>query len=121
MHLNDLVYLRASTRFLKIEEAEQAFLTLTIKTKLKPKLTPAAGKALCIGIEYKDHHQLRHLPGCHNDAMICFAILGILWLVEGAKPNDSLFFHFSGHGGQVADKDGDEPDGLDEWMISYMH
>ncbi|KKA26095.1 hypothetical protein TD95_003543 [Thielaviopsis punctulata] len=36
------------------------------------------------------------------------------WLVAGAKPNDSLFFHYSGHGGQTKDLDGDEDDGYDE-------
>lgn len=36
------------------------------------------------------------------------------WLVNGAQPNDSLFFHYSGHGGQTKDLDGDEADGYDE-------
>ncbi|PPR02667.1 hypothetical protein CVT24_002150 [Panaeolus cyanescens] len=36
------------------------------------------------------------------------------WLVRGAQPNDSLFFHYSGHGGQTKDTDGDEGDGYDE-------
>ncbi|PTB77202.1 p20 subunit of caspase [Trichoderma longibrachiatum ATCC 18648] len=36
------------------------------------------------------------------------------WLVKDARPNDSLFFHYSGHGGQTKDLDGDEPDGYDE-------
>jgi uncharacterized caspase-like protein len=36
------------------------------------------------------------------------------WLVNGASPHDSLFFHFSGHGGQTEDLDGDEEDGYDE-------
>jgi hypothetical protein len=53
------------------------------------------------------------------------------WLVRGAAPNDSLFFHCtlasiiglskllidnqdSGHGGQTKDLDGDEADGYDE-------
>ncbi|PGH27556.1 metacaspase-1A [Polytolypa hystricis UAMH7299] len=36
------------------------------------------------------------------------------WLVKDARPNDSLFFHFSGHGGQTPDLDGDEEDGYDE-------
>ncbi|KIW02896.1 metacaspase-1, variant [Verruconis gallopava] len=36
------------------------------------------------------------------------------WLVKGAEPNDSLFFHYSGHGGQTKDLDGDEEDGYDE-------
>jgi hypothetical protein len=30
------------------------------------------------------------------------------WLVAGAQPNDSLFFHYSGHGGQAKDVSGDE-------------
>ena len=41
-------------------------------------------------------------------------IKAMQWLVKDAKPNDSLFFHFSGHGGQTEDLDGDEDDGLDE-------
>ncbi|KFZ18906.1 hypothetical protein V501_00944 [Pseudogymnoascus sp. VKM F-4519 (FW-2642)] len=36
------------------------------------------------------------------------------WLVKDARPNDALFFHYSGHGGQTKDLDGDEPDGYDE-------
>jgi hypothetical protein len=36
------------------------------------------------------------------------------WLVSGAHPNDNLFFHYSGHGGQTEDLDGDEEDGYDE-------
>jgi len=36
------------------------------------------------------------------------------WLVKDAQPNDSLFFHYSGHGGQTKDLDGHEDDGYDE-------
>lgn len=36
------------------------------------------------------------------------------WLVKDARPNDALFFHYSGHGGQTKDLDGDEVDGYDE-------
>ncbi|KIH86412.1 metacaspase [Sporothrix brasiliensis 5110] len=36
------------------------------------------------------------------------------WLVQGAQPNDALFLHYSGHGGQTEDLDGDEDDGYDE-------
>lgn len=41
-------------------------------------------------------------------------IQGMLWLVAGAQPDDSLFFHYSGHGSQDQDQDGDEVDGEDE-------
>jgi hypothetical protein len=36
------------------------------------------------------------------------------WLVNGAQANDNLFIHYSGHGGQTEDLDGDEEDGMDE-------
>ncbi|RUP50144.1 peptidase C14, caspase domain-containing protein [Jimgerdemannia flammicorona] len=36
------------------------------------------------------------------------------WLVEDPQPNDSLFFHYSGHGTRVEDDTGDEEDGFDE-------
>ncbi|TEB21719.1 hypothetical protein FA13DRAFT_96360 [Coprinellus micaceus] len=36
------------------------------------------------------------------------------WLVDDAKQDDSLFFHYSGHGGQVPNEDGRELDGMDE-------
>ncbi|KAG5438297.1 hypothetical protein PCANB_002785 [Pneumocystis canis] len=36
------------------------------------------------------------------------------WLVKDARPNDSFFLHYSGHGGQIDDIDGDEEDGSDE-------
>ncbi|KAK0224532.1 metacaspase Pca1 [Armillaria nabsnona] len=39
---------------------------------------------------------------------------GMHWLVKDAQPHDSLFFHYSGHGGQTPDLDGDEVDGYDE-------
>lgn len=44
-------------------------------------------------------------------------IRAIQWLVEDARPNDSLFFHYSGHGSQVKDLDGDEDDGYDETIV----
>jgi metacaspase-1 len=41
------------------------------------------------------------------------------WLVSGAKAGDSLFFHYSGHGGGNADKtaDTEEQDGQDETLV----
>jgi hypothetical protein len=36
------------------------------------------------------------------------------WLVTGLKPGQNVYFHFSGHGGRVRDRNGDEVDGLDE-------
>ncbi|KAJ1971796.1 Ca(2+)-dependent cysteine protease, partial [Dimargaris verticillata] len=44
-------------------------------------------------------------------------IRGMNWLVSDARPNDSFFFHFSGHGSQVKDTSGDEIDGYDETIL----
>lgn len=42
---------------------------------------------------------------------------GLQWLIAGAQPGDSLYLHFSGHGSQVTDLNGDESDGLDETIV----
>ncbi|CCD25064.1 caspase family protein NDAI_0E02470 [Naumovozyma dairenensis CBS 421] len=36
------------------------------------------------------------------------------WLVKDVQPGDHLFLHYSGHGGQTPDLDGDEEDGMDD-------
>jgi uncharacterized caspase-like protein len=98
-------------------------------------------KALLVGINYPGTKS--QLNGCVNDVLAmrqmltrfgfknnshvrmltdeAATTLNILdrleWLVKGAKPGDVLFFHYSGHGSQVADTNYDddiEPDGLDE-------
>ncbi|BDD57140.1 hypothetical protein MAP00_002532 [Monascus purpureus] len=45
------------------------------------------------------------------------------WLVKGAQPNDSLFIHYSGHGGRTPDLDGDEDDGFDDviYPVDYRN
>ncbi len=41
------------------------------------------------------------------------------WLTAGAAPGDTLVFHFSGHGSNVRDQNGDETDGRDEITCLY--
>lgn len=43
------------------------------------------------------------------------------WLVEGNRSKDSLVFHFSGHGSQQKDYNGDEIDGQDEALCPLDH
>nr|GAT42971.1 predicted protein [Mycena chlorophos] len=55
-----------------------------------------------------DSSDMRQIPTRDN------ILSAMQWLVQDAQPNDSLFFHYSGHGGQTKDLDGDEEDGEDE-------
>ncbi len=41
------------------------------------------------------------------------------WLGRNAKTDDLVVIYFSGHGSYAEDKDGDEPDGLDEYLLPY--
>ena len=45
------------------------------------------------------------------------------WLVDDARPNDSLFFHYSGHGGQMVDFMSVQDDVYDEtiYPVDFKH
>lgn len=44
----------------------------------------------------------------------------LIWLVKGAQKGDRLVFHFSGHGSQIRDRDGDElKDHMDEILCPH--
>ncbi|KAF9927324.1 Ca(2+)-dependent cysteine protease [Linnemannia zychae] len=43
------------------------------------------------------------------------------WLIHDPKENDSYFLHYSGHGGQVNDLDGDETEGFDNCIFPLDH
>ncbi|KAG0066934.1 Ca(2+)-dependent cysteine protease [Linnemannia elongata] len=45
----------------------------------------------------------------------------LMWLVRNARQNDSYFLHYSGHGGQVEDLDGDETGGFDNCIYPLDH
>ena len=105
-----------------------------------------ARKALLVGLNrYPDPAHTLH--GCVNDVRQMRALLqqhfgfdtpgsvsvlldaqattaairaGLRALVAGARPGDVLVFHYSGHGSQVPDTDGDEKtDGLDEIICPF--
>ena len=45
---------------------------------------------------------------------------GLAWLAEGGADADAVrIFHYSGHGTDVADQNGDEPDGRDECLVPF--
>lgn len=97
-------------------------------------------KALLVGINYVGTSSA--LRGCVNDVLALQTLLqdngyakeGIKTLlnreatranilnslnnlIEHSEPGDRLFFHYSGHGTQTTDIDGDEADGLDEALV----
>ncbi len=107
-----------------------------------------ARRALLVGIN--DYRSMQDLRGCHNDVSNVRSILkeylgftnndirvlidnratkdAILYrleyMVDKAVPGDFMVFHFSGHGSQIRDRNGDElEDALDEvlcpWDISW--
>lgn len=42
--------------------------------------------------------------------------MALFWLMQGCQPGDSLVFHYSGHGSQQRNYNGDEADGYDETL-----
>ncbi|KDO57707.1 hypothetical protein CISIN_1g016243mg [Citrus sinensis] len=42
--------------------------------------------------------------------------MALYWLIQGCQPGDSLLFHFSGHGSQQRNYNGEEVDGYDETL-----
>src|SRR5690242_4266862 len=109
-------------------------------------MTPAVAgvkRALLVGIN--NYKAVPHLMGSLNDVAAMKQILITRWgfapehivtlteqaatrsailralqqLVSEAGPNDTVVFHYSGHGSQVKDLNGDEEDGLDETLVPY--
>lgn len=103
-----------------------------------------AKRALLVGVN--DYQGINDLRGCINDVTnmrnILKTFLGFTnrdirvlvddraskeniiyrleWMVKTSKPGDSLVFHFSGHGSQIRDRDGDElRDHMDELICPW--
>lgn len=104
-------------------------------------------KAICVGINKFANYPQFALKGCVNDAKdmasLCKSLLGfkasqvtVLTDAQATKANimaqlkaavaaakagkiQYLLFSLSSHGTQMADKGGDEPDGMDEAFVPY--
>jgi len=59
----------------------------------------------------EDAHDRAHIPTHDN------MIAAMQWLVSNNGPGSSVFLHYSGHGGQVADPDGDRESGFDDTIV----
>lgn len=100
-------------------------------------------RALLVGINYSNTSY--PLKGCINDILLiekilrekfqfseitelkeeeatCSRIVSELEkLIQVSESGDRIYFHYSGHGSQYRDLNGDESDGLDEIIIGYDH
>lgn len=54
-----------------------------------------------------------------RDATKAGILAGLKWLEEMAKPGAVVVFHYSGHGQQITDVSGDEPDEMDEMLVPF--
>ena len=104
----------------------------------------AVDRALIVGVEKYRDPRVPDTPGCEGDARAMeqliksvykFGEVKILineeatasnierwfrsWLIAGTQPVDRVFFFYAGHGSQIADDNGDEPDGRDETLAPY--
>lgn len=110
---------------------------------MNPTPTATARHALVIGID--DYPYISKLQGCVNDARLIRGILeqnfgfppenitqllneqatreAILReldaLVDRIGKDDIVVIQYAGHGSQMTDREGDEPDGLDETIMPY--
>ncbi|KAI2509756.1 Caspase domain [Fragilaria crotonensis] len=113
--------------------------------QIVPKGCTGTKRALLIGINYVG--QQGQLSGCHNDVgnikdylvnaqgfsesnvivlmddgqhqspTYANMIAAFRNLVSSTESGDCAFFHYSGHGGRIADENNDENDGYDETLI----
>ena len=101
--------------------------------------------ALLIGIETYNNPKIDDLNGAINDVHLIQGVLrnrfkfkesdfivllnqqathscieeAFQKLIKRIQPNDFVYIHYSGHGSQTTDLNGDEPSGLDQTWVSY--
>ncbi len=126
----------------KNEWAEARIKITTVGSKEKPRKSDTY--AVCIGISRYQHDRIPQLKVSHLDAErmarglrdVCGvrnialltnekatkkAIEKVIFhdLVKESSPGDTVYVFFSGHGGRTADTNGDEADGVDEYLVPH--
>lgn len=69
---------------------------------------------MSVGFEEKNILELSNRYATKDNIMACLG-----QLVSASKPGDVVYLHFSGHGQQMTDLNGDEEDGYDESFVTY--
>ncbi|MDY4031396.1 MAG: caspase family protein [Alloprevotella sp.] len=76
--------------------------------------------SLVVDMLGKAGFEKKHIRTLVDDKATKAAIVGaFIVLAESAKEGDIVYIHFSGHGQQMTDRNGDEEDGKDECWIPY--
>jgi len=70
----------------------------------------------CLGFEQQNMMTLMD-DGQHEDPTYRNITSAFQWIVRSSQPGDTVWIHYSGHGGRLEDQDGDEEDGYDETLI----
>jgi hypothetical protein len=112
---------------------------------MNPAPRPQNRWALIVGVNEYRYLPHARLYGCVNDARAMERVLADLFefprenvtllldqqatrdailgamrrLADQVKRDDVVVFHFSGHGSQMTDREGDEPDGMDETILPH--
>ena len=55
--------------------------------------------------------------GAHEEPTFANIMAAFDWIVGASRAGDTVWIHYSGHGGSVRDNNGDEEDGMDETLI----
>jgi hypothetical protein len=67
-----------------------------------------------------NHFEKREIITLQNEQATCSKIKTELEkIITQVRVGDDVYIHFSGHGQQITDLNGDEPDGLDESWVPY--
>ena len=104
---------------------------------------PAGKKKWALVVGISEYTKFSTLDGCVNDARLWSSLLverfgfppenvrvlsnrqatrkgileGMEWLEQSAGEGDIVVFTYSGHGSRMTDREGDEPDGMDETLV----
>ena len=122
-------------------DAKARFLLLVVLVTMSCTSLAAADRALIVGVGNYEH--VSSLPGIGLDVDMMREVAERLgfreirtlldqeatysrfkrlfehWLIGGTQSGDRVLLYFSGHGGCVADQDGDEADGKDEALVLH--
>lgn len=141
--------LRKGMDVIQSEQSEEGWAEARIEIETRPGTPTTQKKrqkryAVCIGVSEYSHERIPQLQVCHLDAEMMAdsleqvggadevvlltnkqatkeAIRQAIFeqLPQKVKPGDTVVLYFSCHGGRTSDTNGDEADGMDEYLVPH--